>query len=278
MTPVRKAMWVSGETGGLQAQAPAPGQLSPGPALQWAGGLMPWPCSMVGAASPGPTSLLHHLQAQQPEWVQHLLETRAGQGHPPLHAAVQDAVLGHFFCPHPGRWHLWLHWGGHEARVDITDPIDLSLVMSLNAGMGEYKITAAALGWTTPELTVSCWNALWVGALGFEFDWHVPRGETIPTSVWSITSVRLPRSGWSHTMTWAIVFSQQYYYWCSHLQRPSSTSVPWAGGQGGHCCPERWRQGCWPSAPCPLCHCCQHARLGVVYQALAYPSPASRFQ
>lgn len=34
-------MWVTGETSGLQAQAPAPGQPSPRPERQWAGGLVP---------------------------------------------------------------------------------------------------------------------------------------------------------------------------------------------------------------------------------------------
>ncbi|KAF4015355.1 hypothetical protein G4228_006465 [Cervus hanglu yarkandensis] len=36
-----------------------------------------------------------------------------------------------------------------KASVDVADPIGLNLVMSRNAGKGEYKIMVAALGWAT---------------------------------------------------------------------------------------------------------------------------------
>lgn len=42
-----------------------------------------------------------------------------------------------------------------KASVDMADLIGLNLVMSRNAGKGEYKIMVAALGWATAELIMS---------------------------------------------------------------------------------------------------------------------------
>lgn len=42
-----------------------------------------------------------------------------------------------------------------KASVDVADLIGLNLVMSRNAGKGEYKIMVAALGWATAELIMS---------------------------------------------------------------------------------------------------------------------------
>uniref|UniRef100_A0AC11EMS1 Transmembrane protein 147 n=1 Tax=Ovis aries TaxID=9940 RepID=A0AC11EMS1_SHEEP len=58
-----------------------------------------------------------------------------------------------------------------KASVDVADLIGLNLVMSRNAGKGEYKIMVAALGWATAELIMSRCIPLWVGARGIEFDW-----------------------------------------------------------------------------------------------------------
>lgn len=44
-----------------------------------------------------------------------------------------------------------------KASVDVADLIGLNLVMSRNAGKGEYKIMVAALGWATAELIMSRW-------------------------------------------------------------------------------------------------------------------------
>ncbi|KAF6078078.1 hypothetical protein HJG60_009008 [Phyllostomus discolor] len=58
-----------------------------------------------------------------------------------------------------------------KASVDVADLVGLNLVMSRNAGKGEYKIMVAALGWATAELIMSRCIPLWVGARGIEFDW-----------------------------------------------------------------------------------------------------------
>ena len=42
-----------------------------------------------------------------------------------------------------------------KASVDVADLIGLNLVMSRNAGKGEYKIMVAALGWATAKLIMS---------------------------------------------------------------------------------------------------------------------------
>lgn len=42
-----------------------------------------------------------------------------------------------------------------KASVDVADLVGLNLVMSRNAGKGEYKIMVAALGWATAELIMS---------------------------------------------------------------------------------------------------------------------------
>lgn len=42
-----------------------------------------------------------------------------------------------------------------KATVDLADLVGLHLVMSRNAGKGEYKIMVAALGWATAELIMS---------------------------------------------------------------------------------------------------------------------------
>ncbi|KAF7235698.1 hypothetical protein EYD10_17485 [Varanus komodoensis] len=58
-----------------------------------------------------------------------------------------------------------------KATVDLADLVGLHLVMSRNAGKGEYKIMVAAMGWATAELIMSRCIPLWVGARGIEFDW-----------------------------------------------------------------------------------------------------------
>jgi hypothetical protein len=42
-----------------------------------------------------------------------------------------------------------------KATVDLADLLGLHLVMSRNAGKGEYKIMVAAMGWSTAELIMS---------------------------------------------------------------------------------------------------------------------------
>ncbi|KTG05353.1 hypothetical protein cypCar_00041317 [Cyprinus carpio] len=42
-----------------------------------------------------------------------------------------------------------------KATVDLADLLGLHLVMSRNAGKGEYKIMVAAMGWATAELIMS---------------------------------------------------------------------------------------------------------------------------
>lgn len=60
-----------------------------------------------------------------------------------------------------GPWHLCLLKPQPDpqefmkASVDVADLIGLNLVMSRNAGKGEYKIMVAALGWATAELIMS---------------------------------------------------------------------------------------------------------------------------
>ncbi|XP_043541355.1 transmembrane protein 147 [Chiloscyllium plagiosum] len=58
-----------------------------------------------------------------------------------------------------------------KSTVDLADLVGLHLVMSKNAGKGEYKIMVAAMGWSTAELLTSRCIPLWVGARGIEFDW-----------------------------------------------------------------------------------------------------------
>lgn len=45
-----------------------------------------------------------------------------------------------------------------KATVDMADLLGLHLVMSRNAGKGEYKIMVAAMGWATAELVMSRYN------------------------------------------------------------------------------------------------------------------------
>ena len=51
-----------------------------------------------------------------------------------------------------------------KASVVVADLIGLNLVMSQNAGKGEYKIMVATLGWATAKFIMSCYIPLWVGA------------------------------------------------------------------------------------------------------------------
>lgn len=48
-----------------------------------------------------------------------------------------------------------LHQEFMKATVDLADLVGLHLVMSRNAGKGEYKIMVAAMGWATAELIMS---------------------------------------------------------------------------------------------------------------------------
>lgn len=71
--------------------------------------------------------------------------TREGQG---VQECVHLApVCAHSSLPDPQEF--------MKASVDVADLIGLNLVMSRNAGKGEYKIMVAALGWATAELIMS---------------------------------------------------------------------------------------------------------------------------
>uniref|UniRef100_A0A669DTM7 BOS complex subunit TMEM147 n=1 Tax=Oreochromis niloticus TaxID=8128 RepID=A0A669DTM7_ORENI len=92
-----------------------------------------------------------------------------------------------------------------KATVDLADLLGLHLVMSRNAGKGEYKIMVAAMGWATAELVMSRCLPLWVGARGIEFDWkyiqmsfdsNISLVHYIATAsvVWMFTRYDLPKS------------------------------------------------------------------------------------
>ncbi|KAK3541656.1 hypothetical protein QTP86_034661, partial [Hemibagrus guttatus] len=107
-----------------------------------------------------------------------------------------------------------------KATVDMADLLGLHLVMSRNAGKGEYKIMVAAMGWATAELVMSrngmTWKhgikeplkmciPLWVGARGIEFDWKYIQMSfdsnislvhyiAMAAVVWMFTRYDLPKS------------------------------------------------------------------------------------
>lgn len=53
-----------------------------------------------------------------------------------------------------------------KATVDLADLLGLHLVMSRNAGKGEYKIMVAAMGWATAELVMSRY-VVTISSVGF---------------------------------------------------------------------------------------------------------------
>ncbi|CAM4704302.1 BOS complex subunit TMEM147 [Siphateles boraxobius] len=92
-----------------------------------------------------------------------------------------------------------------KATVDMADLLGLHLVMSKNAGKGEYKIMVAAMGWATAELIMSRCIPLWVGARGIEFDWKYIQMSfdsnislvhyiAMAAVVWMFTRYDLPKS------------------------------------------------------------------------------------
>ncbi|CAJ1062052.1 Transmembrane protein 147 [Xyrichtys novacula] len=92
-----------------------------------------------------------------------------------------------------------------KATVDLADLLGLHLVMSRNAGKGEYKIMVAAMGWATAELVMSRCLPLWVGARGIEFDWKYIQMSfdsnislvhyiAMAAVVWMFTRYDLPKS------------------------------------------------------------------------------------
>lgn len=92
-----------------------------------------------------------------------------------------------------------------KATVDLADLLGLHLVMSRNAGKGEYKIMVAAMGWATAELVMSRCIPLWVGARGIEFDWKYIQMSfdsnislvhyiAMAAVVWMFTRYDLPKS------------------------------------------------------------------------------------
>uniref|UniRef100_A0A3B4DD17 BOS complex subunit TMEM147 n=1 Tax=Pygocentrus nattereri TaxID=42514 RepID=A0A3B4DD17_PYGNA len=92
-----------------------------------------------------------------------------------------------------------------KATVDMADLLGLHLVMSRNAGKGEYKIMVAAMGWATAELVMSRCIPLWVGARGIEFDWKYIQMSfdsnislvhyiAMAAVVWMFTRYDLPKS------------------------------------------------------------------------------------
>ena len=58
-----------------------------------------------------------------------------------------------------------------KSSVDMADLVDLNCDVSQDAGKGELKIMAAALGWATMKLIMSPCIHLWAGTQGIEFDW-----------------------------------------------------------------------------------------------------------
>ncbi|KAM4567791.1 transmembrane protein 147 [Fundulus heteroclitus] len=92
-----------------------------------------------------------------------------------------------------------------KSTVDLADLLGLHLVMSRNAGKGEYKIMVAAMGWATAELVMSRFLPLWVGARGIEFDWKYIQMSfdsnislvhyiAMAAVVWMFTRYDLPKS------------------------------------------------------------------------------------
>lgn len=72
--------------------------------------------------------------------------TEEGQGSAGV-GSPGPCVYSSLFLPDPQEF--------MKASVDVADLIGLNLVMSRNAGKGEYKIMVAALGWATAELIMS---------------------------------------------------------------------------------------------------------------------------
>ncbi|XP_055408204.1 BOS complex subunit TMEM147 isoform X1 [Bubalus kerabau] len=137
-----------------------------------------------------------------------------------------------------------------KASVDVADLIGLNLVMSRNAGKGEYKIMVAALGWATAELIMSRCIPLWVGARGIEFDWKY-----IQMSIDSNIS-----------LVHYIVASAQDLRPPLFPGQLDGTAGPSAGdGAAG------------PQHLGPVCRRCQRAFLGLASQTLTYLLSIPRF-
>ncbi|XP_050786263.1 transmembrane protein 147 isoform X2 [Gopherus flavomarginatus] len=116
-----------------------------------------------------------------------------------------------------------------KATVDLADLVGLHLVMSRNAGKGEYKIMVAAMGWATAELVMSRFTTSpwlpWCGCLPAT---TCPSATACPSPCcWASVSTR--PSSWN----------------------PSFTSSCWAAGQ--RCwsklsSPASWRLAPWVSS------------------------------
>lgn len=143
---------------------------------------MPWATSPTSS----PTSAVALVQC--------LLEMCAGQGHPPLRAAVQDAVSGHFF---------FLTWEGGmyeftgefmKASVDVVDLIRPTPCHVPECRQGGVQVMGAARGWATtcslcPTTSPSEWEPRALSLTG-----STSRRAWTPTLVWSITSTHPPGS------------------------------------------------------------------------------------
>lgn len=183
-------MWVTGETSGLQAQAPAPGQPSPRPERQWAGGLVPWPCSMVGAASPWPTSCI-----SSPTSAAACMSTPpSGNARRPGSRASSCSrarcCSWPFFLSTPRKVAPMTSLGRSWSQSGCNRPDRPKPCRVLECRHGGVQDHGCCPGLDHPQahcVLLKCplgWSpGLWV--------WHVPRGAAIPTSVWSITSVRV---------------------------------------------------------------------------------------
>lgn len=156
-----------------------------------------------------------------------------------------------------------------KASVDVADSIGLNLVMSQNAGKG-VQVMVVALGWATATLLMFHRIPSELEPRALSLTESTSRRAWIPASVWSIISTHLPGPTWSHATTHTTLSCQRYSYWCSLVLRDLC--------HGDLCPPLYPGQHCWPSAPWPVCPCCQHALLGLVSQTFTYPFPASRFQ
>uniref|UniRef100_G3W240 BOS complex subunit TMEM147 n=1 Tax=Sarcophilus harrisii TaxID=9305 RepID=G3W240_SARHA len=107
--------------------------------------------------------------------------------------------------PNSKPWDFSISQEFMKATVDLGDLVGLHLVMSRNAGKGEYKVMVAALGWATAELIMSRCIPLWVGARGIEFDWKYIQMSidsnislvhyiAVSALVWMFTRYDLPRN------------------------------------------------------------------------------------
>lgn len=67
----------------------------------------------------------------------------------------EDTIFPHFYIRYFAYFVYVCLQEFMKATVDLADLLGLHLVMSRNAGKGEYKIMVAAMGWATAELVMS---------------------------------------------------------------------------------------------------------------------------